>query len=300
MNDSGVSNLNTVELFCAAAKAHSFTAAATTLGTTPSAISKAVQRLENRLGIKLFQRTTRAVRLTDEGHAYFQTCHQALESIQEVEKALTGHRMPRGVLRLSLPYSYGIKRVIPLIPRYVERYMGQVKIVAHLSNSVTDFVTQDFDMAIRLGHVQDSRLVARTLEQTQFRVVVSPAYVRRHGMPSRPEELPQHSCLGLLMPNSGRVMPWTFATGNGATSDVVVNPSMIFDHPLGILAAALNDAGFARLLDFTVDDEIRSGRLVEVLSGFRPPAQPVSAVYPSNRQVSARVRTFLDFLVESG
>jgi DNA-binding transcriptional LysR family regulator len=203
--------LNTVELFCAAAKARSFTAAATELGTTPSAISKAVQRLENRLGIKLFQRSTRAVRLTEDGQTYYATCRSAIESIQDAEKTLTRHRsMPRGVLRLSLPYSYGIKRVIPLVPRYVERYLGQVRVSVSLSNSTIDFVTQDFDMSIRLGEVSDSRLVARKLHESHSCVVASPAYLRQHGVPVRPDELRRHSCLGLLMTDSGRVMPWAF------------------------------------------------------------------------------------------
>ena len=292
--------LNTVELFCAAAKARSFTAAATELGTTPSAISKAVQRLENRLGIKLFQRSTRAVRLTEDGQTYYATCRSAIESIQDAEKTLTRHRsMPRGVLRLSLPYSYGIKRVIPLVPRYVERYLGQVRVSVSLSNSTIDFVTQDFDMSIRLGEVSDSRLVARKLHESHFCVVASPAYLRQHGVPVRPDELQRHSCLGLLMTDSGRVMPWAFSEEDGNAREIAIHPTMTFDHPLGVVAAALSDAGFARLLDFTIRDDLMSGRLVEVLAEFRPPSQAVSAVYPSNRHVSAKVRTFLDFLIES-
>ena len=184
MKDSGPSRLGTVELFCVAAKAQSFTAAATSLGTTPSAISKAVQRLENRLGLKLLERTTRAIRLTDDGLAYYKVCHQALGNIQEMEEALTGHRMPRGVLRISLPYSYGIKRVIPLIPRYVERYMGHVKVEVSLSNALADFVKQDCDMAIRLGQIADSRLVVRRLHDAQLRLVASPAYLRRRAAPA--------------------------------------------------------------------------------------------------------------------
>lgn len=299
MKDSGPSRLGTVELFCVAAQAQSFTAAATSLGTTPSAISKAVQRLENRLGLKLFERTTRAIRLTDDGLAYYKVCHQALGNIQEMEEALTGHRMPRGVLRISLPYSYGIKRVIPLIPRYVERYMGHVKVEVSLSNALADFVKQDCDMAIRLGQIADSRLVVRRLHDAQLRLVASPAYLRRRAAPRSPDDLQQHGCLGLRLPDSGRILPWTFSAEGKANSDVAIRPSMTFDHPLGTLAAALSDAGIAQLLDFTVDDDLRSGRLVEVLADFRPAPQVISAVYPGNRNLSAKVRTFLDFLIEA-
>ncbi|MEW6643456.1 MAG: LysR family transcriptional regulator [Pseudomonadota bacterium] len=301
MTASGVSRLNTVELFCAAARARSFTAAATELGTTPSAISKAVQRLENRLGLKLFQRSTRAVRLTDEGQTYYATCRSALETIQDVEKTLMRHRsMPRGVLRLSLPYTYGVKRVLPLLPRYVERYLGQVKVEVSLSNAVIDFVAEEVDMSIRLGPVGGSGLVVRKLHDARACVVASPTYLRQHGIPHRPEDLRQHTCLGLRMPDTGRLMPWTFATGDGGVRTVALQPGLTFDHPLGVLTAALNDAGFARLLDFTVHDDLISGRLVEVLTDVRPPPLPVSAVYQSNRHVPAKVRTFLDFLLEAG
>lgn len=300
MKNSGLDQLHAIELFCAAAKAQSFTAGATALGVTPSAISKAVQRLENRLGLKLFQRTTRAIRLTEDGLAYYKTCQAALESIQQAERVLTRHGMPRGELRISLPYSYGIKRVIPLIPKYVKRYLGQVNVVVSLSNALADFVTQNFDLAIRLGHVADSRLVARTLHEARYRVVASPAYLRGRDVPMRPEQLRDYDCLGLLMPDTGRVLPWTFSANAGAAYEVPIRPKIAFDHPLATLAGVLNDGGFAQLLDFTVDDELRSGRLVEVLADCGPPPQAVSIVYPSNRHTSTKVRTFVDFLVEAG
>ncbi|RDK11304.1 LysR family transcriptional regulator [Cupriavidus lacunae] len=296
MSEPIAGNLSTVEMFCAAARANGFTAAATALGTTPSAISKAVRRLEDRLGVKLFERTTRAIRLTDDGLAYYRTCSLALESIQEIERSLTGHKLPRGELRVSVPHSYGIKRLIPLIPRYVERYHGQVRVAVSLSNSLADFVAEDFDMAIRIGEVTDSRLVCRPLHEAGLRVVASPAYLRRRGIPATPEDLGGHECLGLVLPDSGRVMPWSLAATAG---ELRIRPRMRFDHPLGTLTAALSDAGLAQLLDFTVEEDLRSGRLVEVLAGFRPASQPVSAVWPGNRHLSAKVRTFLDFLIEA-
>ncbi|MEK7943102.1 LysR family transcriptional regulator [Pigmentiphaga sp. YJ18] len=299
MNEAS-GKLDTVEMFCAAARAGSFTAAATVLGTTPSAISKAVRRLEDRLGVKLFARTTRAIRLTDDGQAYYRTCSQALENIHDIERSLTGHRLPRGELRISAPASYGIKRLIPLVPRYVAHHHGQVKVTVSVSNAVADFVMDDVDMAIRIGEVADSRLVARPLHPASPRIVASPAYLRRHGTPATPEDMANHACLGLIMPDSGRAMPWTFApSADGMATQVRLQPAMNFDHPLGTLAAALSDAGLAQLLDFTVEDDLRSGRLVEVLAAWRPPAQPVSVVWPGNRHVPATVRSFVDFLVDT-
>lgn len=292
--------LDTLGLFCEAAKAQSFTAAAATLGTTPSAISKAVRRLEAHLGVRLFERSTRAVRLTDEGAAYHEVCRTALANIRSAETALSNCRAsPRGLLRVGVPYSYGIKRVIPLLPEFVERHAGQVRVNVSLSNANVDFVKEEFDMAVRIGHVADSRLVARPLHEAKFRVVASPHYLRRHGVPSRPEDLQRHSCLGLRLPDSGRTMPWAFAV-EGGNRDIDVGPRMTFDHPLGVLTAALHDGGLARLLDFTVADDIVRGRLTEVLADHQVPALQVFAVYPLGRQVPARVRAFLDFLIEHG
>ncbi|WP_296558717.1 LysR family transcriptional regulator [Pigmentiphaga sp.] len=300
MNEAATSTLGTVEMFCAAARAGSFTAAAAVLGTTPSAISKAVRRLEDRLGVKLFARTTRAIRLTDDGQAYYHTCSQALENIHDIERSLTGHRLPRGELRISSPASYGIKRLIPLVPRYVARHHGQVKVTVSVSNAVADFVMDDVDMAIRIGEVADSRLVARQLCAACPCIVASPTYLRRHGTPEVPGDLASHACLGLIMPDSGRAMPWTFApSADGTATQVRLQTVMNVDHPLGALAAALSDAGLAQLLDFTVEDDLRSGRLVEVLAPWRPQAQPVSAVWPGNRHVPATVRSFVDFLVDT-
>ncbi|NML35241.1 LysR family transcriptional regulator [Paraburkholderia antibiotica] len=298
MEDSGIGEFGTLEMFCAAARARSFTAASIALGTTPSAISKAVQRLETRLGLKLFQRTTRAIRLTDDGLAYFKVCQQALDNIRETEQVLSGHRMPRGVLRVSLPDSYGIKRVAPLIPAYTERYLGHVRVEASLNNALADFVEQGFDLAIRLGKVADSRLGSRPLHDTSPLIVASPDYLRRHPALRTPEDLHDHTCVGLWMPDSGKVMPWTFGV-DGQDRELSIRAAMTFDHPFAVSAAVLSGGGLAQLLDFTVEEELRSGRLVEVLAPFRPSSRPVSAVYLRNRYGSAKVRTFVDFLLEA-
>lgn len=298
MKESASNRLNAVEMFCAAAKAQSFTDAAIALGTTPSAISKAVRRLEDRLGVRLFERNTRAMRLSGDGQAYYEACAQALTRIQDAEMALTRDKMPRGQLRISLPYSYGIKRLIPLLPHYVERYQGQVQLEVLLSNATVDFVKEEVDLAVRLGQIADSRLVVRPLHQAQARLVASRGYLQRHGTPHHPDQLRQHRCIAMRLPDCGRTLPWSFACEQG-TMEWNVSAAMTYDHPLGTLAAVLGDGGIAQLLDFTVDDELAGGRLVEVLADFRPPPLTVSAVYHCNRHVSAAVRSFLDFLVET-
>ena len=165
-------------------------------------------------------------------------------------------------------------------------------------NSLTDFVTDDFDVSIRLGRVADSRLIARPLHGAQFCVVASPAYLDRQGTPHRPDDLLTHRCIDLVLPDTGRPIPWQFLE-EGECRDAKLSSRLEVDHPLAALTAALNGGGLARLLDFTVESELRAGDLVEVLADFRPPGQVVSVVYPSNRHQSAKIRSFLNFLVEA-
>ncbi len=298
MANSGTTSLSTVELFCKAAEKLSFTAAASSLGTTPSAVSKAVSRLEKNLGISLFQRSTRTIRLTEEGNAYYLTCRQALDQIRQGEDALrNGKSGSLGTLRVSLPNSYAIKRVIPLLPRFLERHHGRLKLVVDLSNSVTDFVADGFDLAIRIGKVADSRLIARRLHTAQSVVVASPGYLKKFGAPQRPQDLYMHQCIDQVLPDTGKPMAWQF-TEDGERRNAKLSSRLLFNHPIAVLTAATNGCGLARLLDFTVEAELKNGTLVEVLANYRASGEDVSAVYLGNRNPPAKIRTFLDFLVD--
>ena len=291
-----MSRLTTVELFCKAAESRSFTAAAETTGTTPSAVSKAVSRLERRLAVKLFERTTRAVRLTDEGQAYYKCCSQALADIDDIEAELAVGRVePRGKLRISLPASYGLKRVVPYLGRYLERY-PKVSVDVNLSNEVKDFIADGFDMAVRLGRVQDSRLIAVPLHKTRYCIVASSAYLQRHGRPTKPEDLLDHSCIDLVLSGTGRPLPWMFGDSDSPRA-LQLPCRLVFDDPMAALGAAVSGAGLVRLLDYTVNDDIRAGRLVEVLAATGP-TQTVSAVYPYTRHPVPKTRSFIAFLTE--
>jgi DNA-binding transcriptional LysR family regulator len=298
MADLSSSRLGTIALFCKAAETLSFTAAAGLAGTTPSAVSKAVRRLEDQLGVKLFDRSTRAIRLTPEGAAYHQTCRDALDRIQQAELQLAKQRSrPHGTLRVSMTPSYGVVELLPRLARYLDRYQREVKVMASLSNSIAAFPTEGFDVAIRIGKVADSRLVARKLREAHVKVVASPSYLNRYGIPQQPEDLRQHQCIDLLLPDTNKPVPWEFARGK-RVFEVPVAPSITVDLPLAAVTAALAGGGMARLLDFTVAADIAAGRLVEVLTAFRPPPTPISIVYPASRHVPVNVRTFVDFLFE--
>ncbi len=298
MSETRMSRLTTVELFCKAAELCSFTAAAEWFGTTPSAVSKAVSRLERRLALKLFERTTRAVRLTDEGHAYFKCCQQALADIEGIEAELAAGRIePRGKLRVTLPVSYGLKRVIPQLAQYSERY-PDVSVEINLSNAIKDFVADGFDIAVRIGKIQDSRLIAIELPPARYRLVASPRYVDRYGRPARPDDLLGHRCIDLIIAGTGRPFAWQFSEGDG-TRALKPKCQLLFDDPMAALAAAVGGAGIARLLDYTVADEIREGKLLEILGqSTQPLPQPIFAVYPYARHPSPKTRSFIAFLTE--
>jgi DNA-binding transcriptional LysR family regulator len=290
--------LASIELFCRAAEAGSFTAAAESLGLTPAAVSRSVARLEQRLGVRLFARTTRQVALTDEGRLYHAHCTQALAQLQEAAQALSGRQaVPQGLLRISLPTTYAHHRVLPVLPRFQARHPG-VQIELQIANRNVDFVDDGYDVAVRGGEPRDSRLVARKLEDASFGVFASPAYLRRHGRPKTPHELPAHRCIQFVMPSTGRPLPWLFVD-RGREIDVEVAPSLrVIDDVLGCLGHARAGGGLCQTYHFVAQEAVARGELVELLQPYAGRSRPFCVLYPTQRQLSARVRAFVDFLVQ--
>jgi DNA-binding transcriptional LysR family regulator len=201
--------LGSIELFMAA-ELSSFTAAAAAAGVTPAAVSRSVQRLEERLGVRLFVRTTRQIRLTDEGRAYFEESRQALAQLVDAERQISGqHATPAGRLRVSLPTPYAHYRVLPVLPEFRERY-PEVDIDVHISNRNVDFADDTYDLSVRGRAPDDSTLIARKLEDAEMVVVATPAYLRRHGTPATLDDLATHQCIQFERPSSGRRIAWTF------------------------------------------------------------------------------------------
>ncbi|NQD94379.1 LysR family transcriptional regulator, partial [Pseudomonas sp. CrR25] len=212
--------LGSIELFCLAAEEGSFTAAALSAGVTPAAVSRSISRLEERLGTRLFARTTRSIRLTESGRAYFQQCRQALTQLVEAEREVMGKQLePTGELRISIPTTYGHYRILPLLSRFRERH-PKVKIDIHLSNRNIDFVGEGYDLAIRVRAQPDSTLIARHLEDARLVVVATPEYLTRVGTPTCLENLGDHDCIQFELPSSGRRIPWLF-TENGKEREIL-------------------------------------------------------------------------------
>lgn len=289
--------LGSIEQFCKAAELGSFTAAAEFLGLTPATVSRSISRLENRLGVRLFSRTTRNVRLTSEGELYRQECQQALEQIAEAERTITGNQqVPSGLLRISVGTLYANYRLLPLLPRFAETY-PQIDLELSISNHLVDFVEEGFDLAIRLGIPEDSRLVAHPLEDAPVGIFATPGYLARKGVPETLDDLAGHDCIQFILPSSGRAMSWIFRDEQGNDIDYSFRSRLrVLDDALGCVSWASAGGGLFQIYHFIAAAAVARGELVEVLKPYGGRSRPFSMLYPQNRHVSARVRAFIDFM----
>ncbi|NRF68177.1 LysR family transcriptional regulator [Aquincola sp. S2] len=291
--------LGSIELFCLSAELESFTAAARQAGLTPAAVSRSMARLEERLQVRLFVRSTRKVRLTDGGLAYFVQCKQALNQLLDAERALTGQQAePAGLLRISLPTTFGHYRVLPLLPAFRARY-PKLQIEVQLSNRNVDFTAEGLDMAIRARAQPDSGLIARKLMDADLVVVGSPAYLRRQGRPQTLDDLAQHDCIQFRLPSSGQLVPWEFRDGGRDVETATQGGTTCTDDILGTCTLARAGAGLAQTYRFIVEQDLRQGTLVEVLQPFGGRSRPFSILYPAQRHMPLRLRAFVDYLVDA-
>ena len=313
-NDSGAVQLASIALFCKAAELSSFTQAARALGVTPAAVSRSITRLEARLKIRLFTRTTRQIRLTDDGRLYFEQCQQALAQINAAELSLTGGQAPPyGLLRVSVPTTYAHYRLLPNLPAFTAKY-PEIAIELDISNRNIDFVEEGFDVAIRLGVPQESRLVARKLEDASLGMFAAPDYLARHGTPKSLADLSKHACIAFVLPSTGKVLPWLLAplkTGAKSANSIAAQnaksanpiefiptgPVRIAQDALGALSLARAGGGVLQIYHFIAAEAVARGELVEILPDHANQTRTFSALYPQNRHLSARVRAFVDFLV---
>jgi len=288
--------LSTIELFCKAAESGSFSVAAESLGLTPASVSRAIKRLEERLGVRLFSRTTRNVRLTNEGALYQQECQRALELIAEVERAITGNQnVPSGRLRISVGTLYANYRLLPILHAFTSAY-PQIALDLSLSNRVADIIEEGFDLAIRIGTPQDSRLIAHKLEDASVGIFATPDYLARRGVPQDLEDLKQHDCLQFVLPSTGRPMPWMFHVDGEAVDLAAGSRLQVLDDAQGCISWGMGGGGLFQTYDFIAAPAVKAGTLVEVLQEYRGRSRQFSVIYPQNRHISARVRAFVDFM----
>jgi DNA-binding transcriptional LysR family regulator len=290
--------LGSIELFCLAAEAGSFSAAALEAGVTPAAVSRSISRLEERLAVRLFVRTTRSIRLTEAGRAYFEQCRQALAQLIEAEREAMGKQsQAAGTLRLSLPTTYGHHRILPLLPLFRARH-PDVKVDIHLSNRNIDFVSEGYDMAIRVRALPDSGLIARHLEDAALVVVATKAYLAAKGTPVTLDDLALHDCILFELPSSGRRIPWLFQDQGKELEILAQGGYCLSEDVLGGVTLAKNGAGLFQTYKFVVEKELQSGELVQVLTPYQGRSRPFTLLYPHNRHIPLRLRAFIDFLME--
>jgi DNA-binding transcriptional LysR family regulator len=290
-------DLSAILAFVRAAEARSFTKAARQLGISPSAVSKAISRMENAFKVRLLQRNSRSVTLTAEGSAFYERCRRVLLDLAEAEQALSRAReVPRGLLRVSLPLALGRRPLARLLPEFVQRH-PEVAIEARISDRMVDLIEEGFDVAVRLGQPQDSRLAARRLATGKLVTCAAPAYLKRHRTPKVPEDLGAHNCARFIVPSTGVARDWMFQRDGKAIS-ISVSGNLAFDHAEALVEAAIAGTAIIQISSYVTGHALQQGLLKPILTRFVAPTAPVWALYPQNRHLTPRVRTFVDFLAQ--
>ena len=288
--------LGDVEVFIAVVEHGSFTAAAVALSTTPSVLSRAVSRLETRLGRQLLQRTTRRVGLTEAGRVYLEQARSAFSLLDEAERDGQGQEGDlTGRVRMSVPTTYGHYRLPPLLARFSQHY-PRVQVDLNITNRNVDLIAEGFDLAIRLGQMPDSGLVARKLEDAALLLVASPAYLHRMGTPQTLDDLHRHMCLPFILPRTGRIAPWVFREDERDVDWLPASTIETSDDVLGVVSMAEHGMGICQSYEFIVQDRIQRGQLVEVLPHLRGRSRPFSVIFAPHRRQSAATRAMIDLL----
>ncbi|MBX5462517.1 MAG: LysR family transcriptional regulator [Steroidobacteraceae bacterium] len=283
--------LTSILVFTKVASARSFAAAARALRMSPAVVSKHVQSVEDWVGARLLNRTTRHVSLTEAGASFYARNQRIIEDLEEARaSAARGHAVPSGTLRVSAPVSFGMRHLGPILARYMSAYPN-VLIDLVLDDRRVNLVEEGFDVAIRIGHLEDSSLVARRIAPSREVVCAAPSYLARRGEPKAPEELSAHDCLDYTLRSTGAV--WRLAGPRGEHA-VRINPRMTATSGELLRQAALAGAGIILCPTFLVGDDLAAGRLVSILTRYSPIERTLYAVYPSRRQLSAKVRSFVE------
>lgn len=291
--------LDDLEGFIAVADHGSFTDAAVALATTASVLSRAVTRLENRLGAQLLRRTTRQLNLTDAGRQYLEQARTAFTLLGDAEREVQGQADAlKGRVRMSVPTTWGHFRLPALLAEFNRQYPA-VKVELNIANRSVDLVAEGFDLAIRLGEFPDSGLVARKLADEPLCLVAAPAYLARAGTPRTLAELEGHACIPFIMPRNGRVAPWALREDGRDIDWAAPSAIQVSDDVLGVVSLAAAGAGICQSYDFIVRDHLADGRLVEVLPQLRGRSRPFSVLYAPHRRQSGATRAMIALLTRA-
>ncbi|MBN8482558.1 MAG: LysR family transcriptional regulator [Xanthomonadales bacterium] len=287
--------LQAMQLFVRVVDAGSFTAGAEQMGISRALASKQIQALEDTLGVRLLNRTTRRISLTDPGKNYYARAYDILNSLAEAEAEAAELQIePRGRMRVSVPISFALRHLAPALAEFQRRF-PRVELELGLNDRLVDLVDEGFDMAIRISRLADSSLVARRIAPASLVLVASPAYLERAGTPRHPHDLAAHNALIYTL--APKPDEWVF-TRDGDTVPVRIAGNLYVNNGDYVLAAALADSGIGLLPTFIAFDALQDGRLVPLLGDWQVPPIGIHAVYPQTRALPAKTRALIDFLVE--
>jgi DNA-binding transcriptional LysR family regulator len=277
--------------FVYVAETESFTHASKKMLISTAQVSRQVSALEKRLNIKLFYRTTRKVSLTEEGRIFYQHCRGVLDGLDEAERAINNLQInPQGKIKLTAPVTFGEQKILPLVNDFMKKY-HDVEVSAYLSNQQFDLVEEGYDLAIRLGKLGDSTMMAKKLGKRINYLCASPAYLNKYGVPHVLSELKQHSCL------LGTLDYWHF-TDSGRDKPLRVSGRLRYNSGVSLVDAALKGLGIVQLPDYYVQQYLQNGELVSLLDDYREPDGGIWALYPQNRHLSPKIRLLVDYLVD--
>ena len=285
--------LQSYSAFVRSFEAGSFSAVAREMGTSQSAVSKQIAALEQSLGVQLFARTTRRLQPTVEALQLYEHVRQLLDAVESLGTASGREAKASGTLRITIPSSYGRRRICTKLPRFMEKF-PQVRLEILVTDQIVDLVEEGLELAVRIGNLAPSTLMARPIGIVDQLLVATPEYLKRRGVPDSPVDLASHPCV--LYGGGARWTRWEFESETGRTVVEVTGPVRVND-PEAMFELVLAHQGIAMIPDWVITDEIKSGKVTWLLQDFYPIPQPVNIVYPQTRFLSQRARSFIDFFV---
>ena len=288
--------LDGMKTVVAVVETHSFTAASERLGMSKALVSKYVGEVESSLGIRLFNRTTRQLALTDAGRSYYEHSLNLLEQFSAMVDNVTGEQTsPRGLLRISAPVTFGEMKLSPIMPKFLQMY-PELNVEVKVTNNAIDMVEEGIDVRLRIGGVADSNMIARHIRTFPLILCASPAYIEKHGMPATPEDISKHAC---IIDSNFRVgKQWPVISKNGDATTINVNSNIAVNSPKAVQEIAMAGGGIAMIPEFIVEEAIKAGSLISILPDYTTLEFGLFAIYPHRKYVSRKVRCFIDFVLE--
>ncbi|WP_420137422.1 LysR family transcriptional regulator [Sphingomonas sp.] len=292
--------LGSITAFVKVAEEGSFAAAGRALRISASAVSKSVMRLEERLGVRLFQRTTRSLALTEDGRTFHDRCSAILAEVDEAEREMRDRAAkPTGLLRVEMPTALGRLRIVPALGQLTARH-PQMRITATFADTLSDPIAAGLDAVVRIGYPRDNRLMVKRVGTVRYIVCAAPAYLATHGLPESLEDLDRHDCIRRMPPGGDCVASWWFRRPDSSESfQRPVNGTMSFNTNEAVIEAGLAGAGLVQLHTYMAEPHLKSGALVQVLSDYAVDGPPISVLFPSSKQLSPKVRAFIEFVSET-